>query len=806
MPLFPGLQRRKLYFNPAYFERQLLLAPPPAAVDFLLKIREVISIAKQKMSAKRFIPTLHEIPEESSSERPSSKSLSCAGCPDCTHGYSASKLSTTRAISGESRVQAWLEDVRLLDTRWRSLEERKQKQRLRFTTFKDVKDVDTESAKLSNKSLPSIINKLSSNDLIHDCVNQILEINRYEYETKRSTKSVTCEPGYFNCRIDEISEWNKQNNQEPEDNIINTNVREIIENAFQTQLKQLQNGQQNEKQIDNKNEITFDLRKTKNDNFNHNKTNSIRKTRVLLNIINDELTGRNSSEAKRIMDSVIQELIIAKEKEKVKEKETKREKEKDGITRISDYETDSLEKTKFSRSLSNSPVSINKSSLPLTTTLPLDEKLRMRNSIIDLQINEPIKNKTIIKNYNLPEVVPLRPENYALVSEVYVNDGYASPTDSDDDSGPEIQYESQNPGHLTIKVLDSPKNYIKQDESEYEPDTLDRKPMKLKINGDIAYDKNIVNEVYIDSLERSSQILLHSKRSFKGENVKDSLTKLPDEHNSLREIYEARMKFQQQQQPEEQKQQEMQIIQNNEAIRLNKRYKVYVCTSPLLPRQKRRQRKADNQPDVVPKPPPTPPPPLSLELKIVNQLDTKELNGSISSAYSEALNKSESLNIANDRRNERCQQCRRLPKWRSKSSPNETNSRSWSRRSRSVDKSRRISRSQQRGHRPCSDDRSKSNGANLEDSAYVSSPESNGSQCRFHSSANSSNYTESDESMNINGVNSESGAESVETDSVFFGNFRTHVKSQPIAKSVKNLKTQQRLVNYQLFRIKSEVY
>lgn len=116
-------------------------------------------------------------------------------------------------------------------------------------------------------------------------------------------------------------------------------------------------------------------------------------------------------------------------------------------------------------------------------------------------------------------MVPLRTENYALVSEVYVNDGYASPSGSDDESsGPEIQYEPENPGHLTIKVVDSPKNYVKQDESEYEPDTLDRKPMKLKINEDLTYDRDTVNEVFVDSLERSSQILLRSKRSFKEEN------------------------------------------------------------------------------------------------------------------------------------------------------------------------------------------------------------------------------------------------------------------------------------------------
>lgn len=38
--------------------------PPPAAVDFLTKIREVMSIAKEKMTSKRFIPILTDIPEE----------------------------------------------------------------------------------------------------------------------------------------------------------------------------------------------------------------------------------------------------------------------------------------------------------------------------------------------------------------------------------------------------------------------------------------------------------------------------------------------------------------------------------------------------------------------------------------------------------------------------------------------------------------------------------------------------------------------------------------------------------------------
>ncbi|KAI5708604.1 hypothetical protein M8J77_025931 [Diaphorina citri] len=59
-----GNARRKLYFNPAYFEHDLLIQPPAAAIEFLIKIREVIAIAKQKMSAKKYLPSLINIPEE----------------------------------------------------------------------------------------------------------------------------------------------------------------------------------------------------------------------------------------------------------------------------------------------------------------------------------------------------------------------------------------------------------------------------------------------------------------------------------------------------------------------------------------------------------------------------------------------------------------------------------------------------------------------------------------------------------------------------------------------------------------------
>ncbi|XP_071537928.1 uncharacterized protein sha [Panulirus ornatus] len=56
--------KKKLYFNPAYFEPDMLQSPPPAALEFLSRIREMISVAKSKMKSKTYQPSLFDIPEE----------------------------------------------------------------------------------------------------------------------------------------------------------------------------------------------------------------------------------------------------------------------------------------------------------------------------------------------------------------------------------------------------------------------------------------------------------------------------------------------------------------------------------------------------------------------------------------------------------------------------------------------------------------------------------------------------------------------------------------------------------------------
>ncbi|KAJ8717225.1 hypothetical protein PYW08_005624 [Mythimna loreyi] len=138
--------RKKLYFNPVFFETELLKNPPPAAIEFLIKIREVMSVAKEKMTSKRFIPILSDIPEEdmyhavdlgwdipcarrgrrfsaiSLKQENSRKTAVCGGCPGCDSNARPHKVPLTRSNSCKSCVsedykqrivRKWLDEVPL---------------------------------------------------------------------------------------------------------------------------------------------------------------------------------------------------------------------------------------------------------------------------------------------------------------------------------------------------------------------------------------------------------------------------------------------------------------------------------------------------------------------------------------------------------------------------------------------------------------------------------------------------------------------------------------------------------------------
>ncbi|CAG5101736.1 Protein of unknown function, partial [Cotesia congregata] len=578
MSVLPGIQRRKLYFNPAYFDRQLLLAPPPAAIEFILKIREVISIAKHKLTAKRFIPTLTKIPEEDSvssdkcstshkraassirsSVTKSRKSQKCTGCPGCLDTRQISTSNGNLPLLnlpddhlrpvGESRVRAWLEDIKPPSESRRKLDNNNNnyhyngfnKNQLQDNSrvfarsleyLNDIPRRNTSRNSLTTWKDPPML-RTFQNIALSECDD---DQNSQHSVSKRSTKSMFEDTNYDRyCRTRKCTLLQQKINTINEVNQINDKVRKAIENSF---IKQMEENAALESQIESKmNERRFSpdgsSEKTNFESLNSlnsykspsnsdkSATGSPSMVQVLPDMINE--LPNSKLQAKKIMDAVIKEMVDVKLDNKMERK----------LLDI-DYEVDSLERT----------------------------QKRLESNLLNKHLKKQTENQEEVqrKNYynKLPELVS-RNEGYSLVSEVYVNDGYASPANSDD-SGPEISYEPEQPGHLTIKVQDSPDNYVKYDESEYEPDTLDRKPMKLKINGDVIYDnKEANNEVYVDSLERPSQILLKSKGSFRDEANLDSTGDENDNRNengnrnggnsltrgygSLREIYEARLRM-----------------------------------------------------------------------------------------------------------------------------------------------------------------------------------------------------------------------------------------------------------------------
>ncbi|XP_032670365.1 uncharacterized protein LOC116843751 isoform X2 [Odontomachus brunneus] len=658
VPVLPGAQRRKLYFNPAYFDRQLLLAPPPAAIEFLLKIREVISIAKHKMAAKRFVPTLTGIPEEENgsdqcesaksskhqqrttpssvqgSATKSRRSQRCTGCPGCSD--SSRQLPALPALDlpshGESKVRAWLEDVRPPQRRWRDAEDTRRNFQENARTFarnlEYLKELarrdfaDPDGASLAGKTVSSWKeNPPMLRTFQNIARSEILANDDRCSVSRRSTKSMFEESAYERYAR---GKRDRPAYQFAGDDAINAKVRKAIENSFIKQMEEsaamekCDNAKDSNKSSKSEEEQEEQRRKKLEANQVESKAetsaqpsqiNSVPKrsrkskapsvpplTKKELPDMINELPGAKNT-AKRIMDAVIREMVDVKALDHHIRSPV-----------IADYEVDSLERSKCSRKSSTSPESTDQSSPALSTALPMDEELTMQNAVINTRTGEmtmsKLNNQILLeRNYynSLPELITQRSEMYSLVSEVYVNDGYTSPACSDD-SGPEIQYEPENPGHLTIKVQDSPENYVKLDESEYEPDTLDRKPMKLRINEDVQYEQEIANEIYVDSLERPAQILLRSKGSFRDEGSTQGKSQR-GQGGSLREIYEAKIRSSHKDShsttttPTSGECRENGESEDNTLSWKKSRY--------LTPdsRQAKRQRQPYNRPDVVPPPP-----------------------------------------------------------------------------------------------------------------------------------------------------------------------------------------------------------
>lgn len=303
-----------------------------------------------------------------------------------------------------------------------------------------------------------------------------------------------------------------------------------------------------------------------------------------------------------------------------------------------DYETDSLERSKNKGGSTPTDYGEMSSSQPspsMSSALPLDEEMTMRNAIFNkmtgsmtisklnmdmlqsvgddyelvvLKKPKP-KKETESVYYNLPKLIQ-KDNGYSLVSEVYVNNGYnyssapSTPSQSTcstmEKCPPKIRYDhvDNKPGRILIEVEDCADHYIPANESDdFEPDTLDRKS-KQKL-------RCVEITEFVDSLERPNQILLRSSGSFKKsmhETPKQDHTKSNFNRNfgSLREIYEAKVRNS--------------IIPHNGSFRLKTDSPTWIFPDKtseagriltLEERHSKRQRRSSPSvpPDVIPPPP-----------------------------------------------------------------------------------------------------------------------------------------------------------------------------------------------------------
>ncbi|XP_014365921.2 uncharacterized protein LOC106716814 [Papilio machaon] len=539
-----GTTRRKLYFNPAYFEPHLMAEPPPAALEFLTKIREVISIAKHKMAAKRFHPVLNEIPEEETynsgnsldlyhglgSQRSGSilslkrensrkKSVNCVGCPGCTTDTDPKNHMKTDVIKctgclntkGDKQIsiRKWLENIP------------NGKQQIMYN---DISPDVSQNLSESLLSLPNIGNRcrLKKQGSFSSC-NSMYSSDHVHASNRSSTRSVRSEPSLRNYNIplpdfDNVEcdhNFNQCPTNEIGDDIAFNDYRSGSSRSYKTL-------QRRNKILNNKNSLP----------------DMVNEAIALEHCVKSENTS--SSDEEKFMT---RSLNI--------DGQSTFTRNKSDSPNGNDYETDSLERTTNKKRIltpTDYPeVSSSQASPSLSNALPLEEELTMRNAVYKTNScsssNTPSPQRDICTDQNHYEIIekipttspnPIEVKNstkeksdYSLVSEVYVNNNYnfgstpTTPSGSDCSMGSRkfthIEDGEEKPGCLTIEVKDPPENYIKIHESDgFEPDTLDRKHPKNKdFIPNIQFSRKDLVET-IENIEKQPQrIQLRSSGTFK---------------------------------------------------------------------------------------------------------------------------------------------------------------------------------------------------------------------------------------------------------------------------------------------------
>ncbi|XP_045777263.1 uncharacterized protein LOC123875468 isoform X1 [Maniola jurtina] len=567
-----GTTRRKLYFNPAYFEPHLMADPPAAAIEFLSKIREVIAIAKQKMATKRFHPVLNHIPEEETypnngnsvdlyhgmgSQRSGSvvslkrensrkKSSNCLGCPGCKTNntnddvqtfmkYDITACSNCLGDKGEKQnsIRKWLENIPI--------------GKQVFYNESQTQNLAISLLSLPNNEKQCQLQKQNSFCSSHTA-NVTDEFARSKRNASRSVRSEPCVRN-FNIPLPEFDDAESENNHRQTVSRVD-DIRPIDFNGYRS----------------------GSLRK-KLDGTKLN-GNTLIKNNALPDMVNEAVALDNFSRSSYNLSSSDEERCP--KHLTPDEAQTTYTKNNSDIPSGNEYETDSLERTsnkKAKTGLIDYPdVSSSQASPSLSNALPLEEELTMRNAVYktnssgtsntpspeaNMQVDDDHYEVIEIKKTKVePAIdVKLKPNsNYSLVTEVYVNNSYnfssapTSPSGSESSMGSRKLFQSNNleerPGCLTIEVKDPPENYIKIHESDgFEPDTLDRKhPKHREIIESIQFSrKDLLKNIGTTKPRNHERIELRNSGTFIKNNAKSEGS---NKFNSLRNDHEHQRHFQ----------------------------------------------------------------------------------------------------------------------------------------------------------------------------------------------------------------------------------------------------------------------
>ncbi|KAF6217199.1 hypothetical protein GE061_001553 [Apolygus lucorum] len=505
--------RRKLYFNPAYFEHELLLAPPPAAIEFLTKIREVMSIAKAKMEAKRFLPSLLGIAEEKEDEYYGESVIDCISCRSnkikCTkgaqcEGSTMSCHNNHNPSNNENKVNSirkWLEDVPCVKPAFvgnghsQSSGQHEYPASIASSSRGSSKGSYLSRASTIKESAKYAENLYTNHDITPDAkgtLKPVLKLKDDHVYEPNEYQLNAYEPNQYEPNIYD------QNQYEPTSNEVEDSASEIDENIYMEQRYE-----------------KFSLRSCRDESMNY----------------------------ECITENTCKELGIGIAKSGFSTP-----------TEYADIRPNIIEKVNcsivFNRNSGNEYLTVGSEPVPVGDNREdHDYEMIMVESV---ELNE---------TKSLPDFPN---DNHSFISEVYVQHSFRdnvyprsdSSINSNDSTNSLLSNHAQNDdqGLLTIKVEGKTVSKEEYESDYFEPDTLDRKPAKLTIHGEPPNPADVTVDFFTDSLERQPQIALKSNGSFRNnDNIlahphlsqKNRNVTLNKAFGSLREIFVAKNRYNQ---------------------------------------------------------------------------------------------------------------------------------------------------------------------------------------------------------------------------------------------------------------------